>query len=82
MESNNYDLKVYERAILDRKYIWNMLDRVNALDGSIILDLGCGYGGSSEIIYEYNNRYQVIGIDKDTHKIEYARQNSGENINY
>ena len=58
------DLKILERANIDKRYIREILDRMRVGHGSRILDLGCGRGGSTEIIQEYDDTYKVTGVDK------------------
>ena len=76
------DIKVLERAYIDRKYIHKILERIALKQGAKILDIGCGCGGSTEIIQEYNGEYDVIGLDKICSRIQIANQRKREGINY
>ena len=76
------DLKILERANIDKRYIREILDRMRVGHGSRILDLGCGRGGSTEIIQEYDDTYKVTGVDKRADLIVVANKGKHGNTNY
>ena len=48
-------------------------------EGHLVLDAGCGYGYGSNLLAEHAPKSRVIGIDKSTYAIKYARERYGEN---
>lgn len=76
------DIKVLERAILDKEYIYEALKCAKLKNGDHVLDLGCGCGGSTKVLWEYNHELNIVGVDIDPKKIEYAKRYRKEKVEY
>ena len=73
---------VYLRAKLDEKYIVEALQGILENDPEkYILDVGCGIGGSAEIIKNYYSNVKVVGVDIDKNIINKAISRNS-NINF
>lgn len=73
---------VYLRAKLDEKYIVEALQGILENDPEkYILDVGCGIGGSAEIIKNHYSNVKVVGVDIDKNIINKAISRNS-NINF
>lgn len=71
---NSELLKIYKRAMLDKVYLSKALKDLRLDPLSKIADIGCGPGGSTEIICECYPKAKIIGVDKSQSAIDYARK--------
>lgn len=64
--------RLYERTRLDRQYFFKGLDSLLLPDNARIVDIGCGSGGSTQIIRECYPKAEIYGIDSSIKAIQYA----------
>ena len=83
-ETNEEDLRrLYERTMLDRKYLFNSLAELQLPKNARIIDIGCGSGGSTQIVRECYPEAEIFGVDNSAAAIEYAsRLTENEIIKY
>ncbi|OZV13004.1 hypothetical protein CIW83_05510 [Tissierella sp. P1] len=65
----------------DKINMYNCLSLMNFGDGDKVLDLGCGPGGTTKKIAEFNNKIKVYGVDREPRYIAYADGSSAGNPN-
>lgn len=64
-------LEWYMRVKMKLEGWYDRYDRVLPRDGFIV-DLGCGYGAMSYMLYILSNRRRIVGVDYDQEKIAVA----------
>ena len=70
-ETNEEDLRrLYERTMLDRKYLFNSLAELQLPKNARIIDIGCGSGGSTQIVRECYPEAEIFGVDNSAAAIE------------
>ena len=75
VETNRNKLKqLYERAVLDRKYLFDSLTSLSLPTHAKIIDIGCGSGGSAQIIRECYPEAEIYGVDNSGQAIQYASE--------
>ncbi len=68
------------QADLFREDARSMLARIGNGSGWRVLDLCCGIGGITDVLSDWvGDRGSVVGVDRDTAKLEHARQWAREN---
>lgn len=70
---NQEDLRrLYDRTMLDRQYLFSALSKLLLPHHARIVDIGCGSGGSTQIIRECYHDAEIYGIDNSIQAIHYA----------
>lgn len=64
--------RLYERSILDRQYLFDCLNSLLLPENAWIVDIGCGSGGSTQIIQECYPRAEIYGVDNSIQALQYA----------
>lgn len=78
-----YDILTQDIPYEKRGEYFNALIKQNGINSGILLDLACGTGTLSEVMYDYG--YDVIGVDESSEMLAAAQNkkyNSGKDILY
>jgi phthiocerol/phenolphthiocerol synthesis type-I polyketide synthase E len=76
-ESRQYSQVELPNHLLNRNSVKLVLEVIGdcEIDQSVLLDVGCGRGGTLDLINRYFNVRQSVGIDLSTSAISFCKQN-------
>lgn len=64
--------RLYERTLLDKQYLVDGLNSLLLPSNARIIDVGCGSGGSTQIIRECYPGAEIYGVDNSIRTLRYA----------
>ncbi|MBW4560909.1 MAG: class I SAM-dependent methyltransferase [Mojavia pulchra JT2-VF2] len=72
------DIDYFNRGEAENSKFWNRLGGMPLLKGLTVLDVGCGHG-SLCINAALTGARKVVGLDTDSHRIDFANENLRQN---